>query len=223
MEKIKVLVIDDHPFVSEAVEIFFQNMEEEIVHYRFEIHKAENCEQGYKLVLQKRENSFNVILLDIQLPPYRAEEINSGEDLGHAIKSSKINTKIIVMTSLTDNYRLYNIFKNLNPDGILVKSDITQSTIVESILAVLKDKTYYSVTFSAILRNHHSNDYALDETDRKLLYYLSQGYRTKELPSKMLLSLPAIEKRKRNLKKIFTIESALDRDLIFRAKEKGFL
>ena len=65
--------------------------------------------------------------------------------------------------------------------------------------------------------------YLLDDIDRRILYELSIGTKTKDLPALVPLSLTGIEKRKRLLKQIFDIDSTDDRELILAAKEKGFI
>jgi hypothetical protein len=45
----------------------------------------------------------------------------------------------------------------------------------------------------------------------------------KELPNILPLSIAGIEKRKRQLKKIFDVSSLEDKQLIIVAKEKGFI
>jgi hypothetical protein len=74
-----------------------------------------------------------------------------------------------------------------------------------------------------LLRKQVSTDYLLDGTDRKLLYEISIGTRTKDLPDILPLSIAGIEKRKRQLKKAFNTETDEDKELIMKAKEKGFL
>ena len=63
----------------------------------------------------------------------------------------------------------------------------------------------------------------LDEYDRKILYELSIGTRMKDLPNLLPLSIAGIEKRKRNLKRMFNVKKLDDRQLMISAKEKGFL
>ena len=45
----------------------------------------------------------------------------------------------------------------------------------------------------------------------------------KDLPDILPLSIAGIEKRKRNLKRIFNVNSTDDKELFSIAKEKGFL
>jgi hypothetical protein len=67
------------------------------------------------------------------------------------------------------------------------------------------------------------SDIYLDEVDRKMLYELSIGAKLKDLTDLLPLSIAGIEKRRRNLKKMFGISGAEDRELVKIAREKGFL
>jgi len=70
---------------------------------------------------------------------------------------------------------------------------------------------------------HLANDFVLDKIDRQLLYELSIGTKTKDLPNILPLSMASIEKRKRALKKLFDVTEKGDQSLIKIAKEKGFI
>ena len=73
------------------------------------------------------------------------------------------------------------------------------------------------------MRKHITNHDNVDAINRKLIYQLSIGTKTKDLPNFIPLSLPGIERRKRLLKSMFDIEGRSDKTLIKVAKEKGFL
>jgi len=143
--------------------------------------------------------------------------------LGLKINELLPEAKIIVSTTFNDNYSVHSIFKNINPDGFLVKNDITPVELVQAIKEVLNDPPYYSKTIMKLLRNEVSNDYLLDDIDRRILHELSIGTKTKDLPVLVPLSLAGIEKRKRLLKQIFDIDGSDDRELILISKEKGFI
>jgi hypothetical protein len=74
-----------------------------------------------------------------------------------------------------------------------------------------------------LLRDQIVNDFVLDNYDRKILYELSIGTRIKDLPKLIPLSIAGIEKRKRNLKRMFNVKKMDDRELLISAKEKGFI
>ena len=63
----------------------------------------------------------------------------------------------------------------------------------------------------------------LDKIDREIIYELSIGTKTKDLPTILPLTIAGIEKRKRNLKTIFNVSKLADKYLIIKARERGFL
>jgi DNA-binding NarL/FixJ family response regulator len=111
----------------------------------------------------------------------------------------------------------------LNPDGLLIKNDITANELVNAITLVLENPPYCSSSVSQTIRNEMLNDLLLDKIDRRLLYELSIGTKTKDLPEILPLSIAGVEKRKRNLKSIFNVSNLDDKDLIAIAREKGFI
>ena len=107
--------------------------------------------------------------------------------------------------------------------GFLIKNDITPLELLHTIQTILKDPPYYSKTVIKLLRDQVVNDFILDHYDRKILHELSIGTRMKDLPSVLPLSNAGIEKRKRNLKRMFNVKKLDDRQLLITAKEKGFI
>ncbi|UOY09020.1 response regulator [Muricauda sp. SCSIO 64092] len=223
MQSLKILCVDDHPFVCQGYKIFIENHfigNDSIVP---NIHSACSSEEAYNKVFGKNSFSFNIVILDINIPAFPKMGIYSGEDLGVILRKKKPQTKIIIATSHSQNHRLYNVFTSINPDGLLIKTDLNQKTFISAIEDVLSDKIYYSQTFSQLIRNQFSQVRLIDAIDREILHWLSQGIMTKNLPHKVPLSISAIEKRKKNLKKYFNIETASTFELIKTAKEKGYL
>jgi DNA-binding NarL/FixJ family response regulator len=224
-KKYSVLIIDDHPLISEAYKTAFNFYSNENKEITFSIETAEDCDTGFQLIndYSKKNKDLHIVFLDIKLPPSKDGKIVSGEDLGLRINKLLPNTKVIISTTFNDNYRIHSIFKSLNPDGFLIKNDITPQELIDTIDIVLNDPPYYSKTVVKLLRKQVANDFILDNIDRKLLYELSLGTRMKDLPSILPLSIAGIEKRKRHLQEIFNIKGGGDKELLFVAKEKGFI
>ncbi|MDX8553288.1 response regulator [Tenacibaculum sp. 1B UA] len=224
-KKYNALIIDDHPLISEAYKSAFAYIESQNENISFHIQIANNCGDADEIIeaCSSSNRSIEIIFLDISLPPLEEKGILSGEDLGLIINEKLPESKIIISTTFNDNYRAHSILKNINPDGFLVKNDITPVELVHAIEEVLNDPPYYSKTVMKMLRSQVSNEYFLDDLDRKILYELSIGNRVNKLPNILPLSLAAIQKRKRQMAKIFEVDNSDDRDLILIAKEKGFL
>jgi DNA-binding NarL/FixJ family response regulator len=220
-----VLIVDDHPLIAEAYESAFNKVSDEDPNVNFLISKSIDCDSAIEYIekFNQGESTLSIVVLDIRIPPSADGKMLSGEDLGIFIHKISPDTKIVVSTTLNDNYRVHNILKTINPDGFLIKNDINAQELIDAINSVITDPPYYSKSVIKLLRKQVSTDYLLDRTDRKLLYEISIGTRTKDLPDILPLSIAGIERRKRQLKKAFNTETDEDKELIMKAKEKGFL
>lgn len=219
------LLIDDHPLISEAYKSAFSYIEKQDPTYSFSIHMANDCDSAYTIICEhaKHQDPIDIVFLDMRLPPSKDGKILSGEDLGLKINKLLPEARIIVSTTFNDNYRVHSIFKNIDPDGFLIKNDITPQELVTAIKEVLTQPPYYSKTVMKLLRKQVSNDFLLDDIDRKILYELSIGTKTKELQNLVPLSSAGIEKRKRHLRQVFDTNGQDDRELILIARDKGFI
>jgi len=219
-----VLIIDDHPLISDSYKDAFLDVSTKNEHIEFNIDIANNCDiADEKIKTASLGDGLDIVFLDIRLPPSSDKKILSGEDLGIKIRKMIPSTKIIIATTFNDNYRIHSIYESINPDGFLIKNDITDKDVVNAIQAVIIDNPYYSTTVVKLMRKHMSNSFRVDPTDRQILYQLSIGTKMKDLPGIIHLSMAAIEKRKRILKEQFNIEGQEDKVLIAIAKEKGFI
>lgn len=220
----KVLLIDDHPIILEVYKMALKNAGLSIENTSFEIETAENSDIALqKIAIASKSDGFDIIFLDIKLPPSSDGKILSGEDIGVKINQLLPNSKIIISTTFNDNYRVQNILKNVNPEGFLIKNDIDTEELIEAIKTVIFDPPYYSKSVLKLLRKQISSDYLLDKIDRQLLHELSIGTKMKDLPNVIPMSIAGIERRKRQLKEMFNVQENEDSELILKAKEKGFI
>ena len=218
------LIIDDHQIIIDTYKKALLFVKNEFENLDFKIDDAKDCECALTKVKRALiTNGIDLVFLDISLPPSPKHRMFSGEDIGVAIKKDSPNTKIIVCTSYSDNLRLNNIVKTINPDSILIKGDIEFKDIVESIKTVLNNETFYSKTVVDFLRNKVSSDIVICDYDIQILSEISTGAKMKELIEIVPLSKAAIEKRKRKLKLLFNIHDDSDKKLVLAAREKGFI
>ena len=219
----KVLMVDDHPLIVEGYKNILLELDSSDQKIIFET--ADNLQRAYEKINQSVNsgNIFNVIFLDVNLPEYPEKKIFSGEDLAIYIREVSPDSKIIFLTMLSENFRLYNLVKNVNPEGLLVKSDVGSKDLKNAFQEVILNKISYSDTVLKLMRKQVTNDFSLDQFDRQILYQLSLGVQTKKLPDVIPLSLAAIEKRKRHLKDLFGLDKEGDLILLKRAKQMGFL
>ncbi|TXE08110.1 response regulator transcription factor [Seonamhaeicola algicola] len=221
---LNVLIIDDHPLIVKAYHSAIKYLEKTNENYSFNTESANNCDEANTKILQLEKcSNASLVFLDISVPPSTDGKIVSGEDLGIIIRSKIPNAKIIVATTYTKNTRLNSILKNINPDGFLIKTDLTPEILTQAIETVIQDPPYYCKTVLKFLRKKTTNDIVLDTTDRVMLLELSKGARMNELPEILNLSMAAIERRKRILKEKFRVDGKSDRVLFKVAEEEGFI
>ncbi|GGI58497.1 response regulator [Winogradskyella haliclonae] len=221
---IHVLIVEDEPLIIDVLTNALNAISDSNGLYDFKIRSATNSDLALKEVDRAIKSiPFDLILLDISIPPSTDKRILSGEDLGIEIKSLFPKVKVMVFTSHNNNYRLNSILKSLDPDGFLIKSDITYVKLLDAINSVLQEPPYYSKAIQQLIRRHISHNFVLDKIDRQLLYHLYKGAKTQEIANLVHMSKSAIEHRKSNLKTTFEVDGGSDRDLILKAELAGFI
>lgn len=222
-ETIRILMIDDHPMIIEGYQNTLQFTKKE--HQVLDINIANNCDEAIAFMDKSVKNNrpYDVLFVDISLPPSKDGLMNSGEDLAIYARDVLPKSKIIILTMFDESYRIHNIIKTINPEGFLIKSDLTSSELASAFQAVLHNPPFYSGTVNSHLRKTNESDIVIDDKNRKILYLLSQGAKNKSLATHLNISLSAIEKRKKQLKEIFLVDDGQDETLIKEARKKGFI
>jgi two-component system response regulator NreC len=224
-QDLKILMVDDHPVIIEAYKNILDSSGFEEV-YNFSIDTAINCDTAIEKIDSSAIGSnYDVLFLDIQLPPSFDGKIISGEDLAVYAKKKLPEAKIIILTTFNDSHRIRNILKIANPDAFLIKDDLNSKELLIALKTIMSNNTYYSNTVSKYFRKQSVNfgDSLLDEVNQKIIYYLSKGIKTKDLPNHVPLSLSAIEKRKAEIVNIFELNNSNVEQIIIEAKKRGFI
>lgn len=222
MKTLRVLAIDDHEMTMLGYKFILERITFD--NYSIIVDTANSFEAGRK----KIEDSvdlfiYDIIFLDVQLYPPNEQQPYTGEDLGKLARKLVPESKIIFMSSFSDNHRINSILKSVDPDGYMVKTDIDPKSLEDAVKTVTKEPPYYSSKALAAIRKRMSTTIALDENDKKILYHLSIGTKTKDLETHVELSASSIENRKRHLKSLFGTEKENDLALILAAKNSGFI
>ncbi|MFD2726083.1 DNA-binding response regulator [Hyunsoonleella rubra] len=222
-EHIKILMIDDHPMIIEGYQntLLFTKKENQ----ELSIDIANNCDEAIIFMDKSVSNGlpYDMLFVDISLPPSSDGKMSSGEDLAEYARKVLPDAKIVILTMFNESFRIHNIMKNIDPEGFLIKSDLTSSELASAFQAVLNNPPFYSGTVNSFIRKSITSDIVIDDRNRKILHLLSQGIKTKSLASHLDISLSAVEKRKKQLKEIFSVEDGKDETLLKEARDKGFI
>ncbi len=222
MDIIRILAVDDHEMTTLGYKFILEDTEFD--NFKVKMDTAKTFEEARKRIEDSvRGMKYNIILLDIQLSQAKEVPVKTGEDLGILARKISPESKIVFMSSFSDNYRINSILQSVDPEGFMVKSEIDQKSLQAMVKTVTTNPPYYTQRALAAIRKKMATDINLDDNDRKILYYLSIGTKTKDMVKHISLSLPGIENRKRQLKTLFGVEKQNDRALIEESKNRGFL
>ncbi|BAO75936.1 response regulator [Winogradskyella sp. PG-2] len=222
MKHINILMVDDHPIIIEG----YQNvlMATKADDQTLLIDTANNCDTAQLMINRaSKDTPYDVCFFDISLPASEDGRYASGEDLALLAKRVLPDAKIIILTMFNESFRIHNIIKEINPDGFLIKSDLTSMELADAFQQILKYAPYYSSTVSNYVKKTITSEIYVDDVNRKILHLLSQGIKTKSLNEYIPLSTSAIEKRKKQLKLLFSVTDGKDESLLQEAREKGYL
>lgn len=218
-KELNILMIDDHHSIIEG----YKNVLSKNKNFKLRIIKANSCDQAVQAInISKNTTPFDVVFLDIQLPASKDGTITSGEDLAILIDREIPEAKIIISTMFDNPQRLNNILLTVPHNGILIKSDSTAKIILKAFETILEGENYYSNTVKKITNKIVLSDEQIDEFNRKILFHLSNGVKTKNLVEYIPLSLSAIEKRKNYIKQLLNVIGD-DEQLLIEAKKRGFI
>lgn len=216
-----ILIVDDHPFIIEGYKnaITRYNPSE----FNFFITQAKDCESAYNIITNSDIAPFDIAFLDISMPSYEEKGVFSGEDLATLIMEYMPKCKIILLTMYTELLKIKTIIKNINPNGLVIKNDLTFDELLFAFDKVLKNEKYYSQSVLKMLSQSQHDAIEIDQFDQQILFHISKGTKTKEMPQYIPISLSAIERRKINLKELLKINEGSDIDLVREARDKGLL
>ncbi len=222
MNTVRILAVDDHEMTTLGYKYILEDSEFKDFNVKVEI--AKSFEKGKdKIELSKRAIPYDIILLDIQLFSPESKDPRTGIDLGLIARKEVPNSKVVFMSSYSDNYRINNIFKTVNPDGYMVKSEIDEMSLKTMVETIMNKPPYYTASALAAIRRKMANDISIDDQDQKILYHLSQGIHTRDIAPLIGSANTTVEARKRQLKALFDVKNGNDLALIKEAKNRGFL
>lgn len=217
--ELNVLMIDDHqPIIEGYKAILSFNPQGYIVNAT----AANCCEEAFRIITTSK-TQYDVVLVDLTMPPYPEENLHSGEDLVPLIKSYFPKAKIMMLTSHSQSLLLYRLLKNCDPDGLLVKSDFTVRDFLTAFDIIVRGEPFYTSTVINLKKEMNKTQKIWDNYNRQILMLLAEGVQTKSLPDYLNLSKSAIDKRKAIIKEFFGVEKGTDEDIIRAARKQGLI
>lgn len=216
-----ILLVDDHPMTVEG----FMNalLQVNFTKKKAAFSKVHNCKDAYNAIINASEtfHPFDLAIIDQSLPGYPEQSIASGSDLALLIRKQMPDCKIIIVTAHTEVVIVYQIAKNIRPDGLIIKNDINPDNLQIIVSEVMQGKQYQSPMVKNCINEIWKKELMIEDSNRQILMYLSKGFKIKELESIVNLTSSAIQKRIIRMKKAFDVTD--DTGLIKEAVKQGFI
>lgn len=183
MDKIKLLIVDDHRILVDGLKNLFENSD--TVRVTGIAYTGKEC----RLALQKELP--DVILLDINLPDA------SGIDLCKEIKEKYSEVKIVALSSFNEYAIVRRMMEN-GASGYVVKNAMPEE-IIMSIESVMNDETFLCEEIDLLMRKRSHSPVWLTPREKELLKHITEGYTNAEIAERMFLGVETINSYRKNL------------------------
>ena len=211
-----VLLADDHPMTIEGYHDALQKNPFQI--YSPVFTKAYNFEEACQAV---ERIAYDLAIIDNSMPPYLEGGITSGIELAQFIRTKLPSCKVIIITAHTEVVIVYDIAKKARPDGLIIKNDVTPEKLQSAVIDVIKGGTYQSPLVKNCISEIWKKELMVEDYNRQILFYLSKGFKIKDLEQTVYLTSSAIQKRISRMKKAFDVSD--DTSLVKEAIKQGFI
>lgn len=193
MDKIKVLVVDDHPMVLEGMRSMLNQINFVTI--------SGMAGNAYEAVENIRLFTPDILITDINMP-----EI-SGIELALKVKNEFPTIKIIAMSTFKERSYISQMIQN-GASGYLVKS-ASKEEIEEAILSVYEGKLYMSldINLSTNEKQELNNIPVLSSREKEVLQLIANGMTNPQIAETLFISLHTVDSHRKNLLTKFGINN----------------
>lgn len=193
MDKIKVLIADDHPMVLEGMRSMLSQ-----INFVDLTGVAANAYEAIELV---KTASPHIVITDINMP-----EI-SGIELALKLKNEFPQVKIIAMSTFKERSYISQMIQN-GASGYLVKS-ASKEEIEEAILSVYEGKLYMSldINLTASDKQEMNNMPVLSSREKEVLQLIADGLTNPQIAAKLFLSMHTVDSHRKNILTKFAVSN----------------
>jgi DNA-binding NarL/FixJ family response regulator len=206
MEKIKIILVDDHQIVRDGIKALLNDAEDIDV-----ISEAASYnELREKLKLQDPD----IIVMDISLPEM------SGLEITKLLSETHPDLKVLILSMYTGEDFIFNAIKS-GAKGYLPKNT-TRKEIIDAIHAVYNNNEYYSESISKVILKSYvqkakTSDNIPERAEDKLsgreieiLKYFAGGMTNQEIADKLYISIRTVESHKNHIMQKLELKSTVE-------------
>ncbi|MFC1910054.1 response regulator [Chloroflexota bacterium] len=212
MDKIKIMVVDDHAILREGIRALL-GLEEDIV-------IIGEASEGNEAVIKARELNPDIIIMDIAMPGL------DGLEATRLIKKKNPKVKVLILTQHDNKEYIISTIK-AGATGYVPKRALG-SELVTAIRAVHKGESFlYPSAAMTLIEEYRSQTLKIDPYDsltareREVLKLIAEGRTSKEIAAMLYLSLKTILAHRSRIMEKLNIHNRTE--LIKFAMRKGLV
>ena len=189
MEKISVLIVDDHPVVRQGLRTFLELQED--------LEILGEAGDGAEAVAQVEKLLPDVVLMDLMMPGV------DGIEATRRIRAVSPSSKVIALTSFTDDEMVFPAVK-AGAAGYLLK-DVRPQDLADAIRTVHRGEALLHPMIAAKLMRDVAQDkpkgvgQGLTERELEVLQHIARGMSNKEIAAALVLSEKTVKTHVSNI------------------------
>ncbi|SDC58716.1 response regulator [Niabella drilacis] len=207
MDKLKVIVVDDHPMVIEGMRAMLQQI--------LYVELCAAASDAFMALEMVRKEQPDLVITDINLP-----EI-SGIELTARLKKESPAIKVIGMSTFNDRSYISQMIQS-GADGFLVKS-ASKEEIERAISSVMDGQMYLSVDINMDTQEKKAlkDQPVLTRREKEILSLIADGLTNPQIAGKLFISLNTVDTHRKNL--LAKFETNNSASLIRLASKSGII
>ena len=207
-DKLKVLIIDDHPLMRRGIQQLVE-LEE-----GFEVvGGAGNGSEGINLALQ---TSPDLIILDLNMKGL------SGLDTLKALRAEDVDARIVILTVSDAKNDIFTLI-DAGADGYLLK-DTEPDTLLSQLKRIAQGEVILSDSIKNLLLERQSSQSPIDSlTDREIdvLRLVATGLANKQIAGQLFISEETVKVHIRNLLRKLNVHSRVAATVLYFEHKNG--
>jgi DNA-binding NarL/FixJ family response regulator len=205
MNKIRILLADDHPLVRSGLIKLLEPFKEFII--------IGEASDGEEAVAMTKKLEPDVVVIDLSIPKL------SGVEATKIIRKNFPSAKVLVLTMYDNEEYVYQILKS-GAGGYMLKNS-GRDELAAAIRAVARGDRFFSPRVSEIVMESYlrksegrnnlpmtDDDPTLTKREREILYYIAEGFNNSQIAEKLFISARTVETHRTNIMQKLDIHDA---------------
>lgn len=207
MNKIKVLLVDDHQIVRDGLKKILAEEKD------FDIIASLN--DGLEVLSFLKKNKVDIVVADLSMPDM------SGIELTEKITTDFPDVKVLILSMYTNEDYIFNAIK-AGAKGYLPKHDSTSEVLIQAIYTVAGGEEFYSPSISKIVLKRYienaknsgfsdiSKKIQLTLREKQILKLYVEGHTNNEIAHTLNISTHTVKTHKNNIMLKFNFKSTVE-------------